>query len=110
MDKKILNADAFSLLCNIREDFTLSERFQEFLSRDNQGIEGLDFMIKDSRLCRRIPADVRAEYEIIRAKTLEDLDVAINSAIKHFQKLLNDDDKKLSIIHHFIQLEYERKK
>ena len=72
--ENILKSTAFSLLCDIRKDFKLSDEFLEFLSRDDQGIDGLDFMIKDSKLCRRIPSNVRIEYEIILANTSEDLD------------------------------------
>ena len=103
--ENILKSTAFSLLCDIRKDFKLSDEFLEFLSRDDQGIDGLDFMIKDSKLCRRIPSDVRAEYEIILANTSEDLDKALESAIKSFQSLLDNDAAKKEIIHKFIQAE-----
>ncbi len=110
MDSKILDVDAYSLLCNVKKDFSLPENLREFLGRDDQGIEGLLFMIKDSKLCRRIPEDVRVEYEIILANTSEDLDKALESAIKNFQALLANDDAKKAIIHHFIQAEYEQSK
>ncbi len=108
IDNKILEVDAYSLLCNVKKDFTLPESLREFLSRDDQGIEGLLFMIKDPKLCRRIPSDVRAAYEIILANTSEDLDKALESAIKSFQSLLDNDAAKKEIIHKFIQAEYEQ--
>ena len=106
--ENILKSTAFSLLCDIRKDFKLSDEFLEFLSRDDQGIDGLDFMIKDSKLCRRIPSNVRIEYEIILANTSEDLDKALEKAIKSFQELLSNNDAKKAIIHRFIQMEYEQ--
>lgn len=108
--ENILKTTAYSLLCDIRKDFKLSDEFLEFLSKDDQGIDGLDFMIKDSKLCRRIPSDVRAEYEIILANTSEDLDHALESAIKSFQSLLDNNAAKKKIIHKFIQTEYEKSK
>ena len=110
MDNKILEVDAYSLLCNVKKDFTLPESLREFLSRDDQGIEGLLFMIKDSKLCRRIPSDVRAAYEIILANTSDDLDKALEKAIKSFQELLSNNNAKQEIIHRFIQMEYEQSK
>ena len=108
--ENILKSTTFSLLCDIRKDFKLSDEFLEFLSRDDQGIEGLLFMIKDSKLCRRIPSDVRAAYEIILANTSDDLDKALEKAIKSFHELLSNNNAKQEIIHRFIQMEYEQSK
>ena len=71
-------------------------------------IYDVTYMIKDPKLCRRIPSDVRAAYEVILANTSEDLDNALEKAIKSFQELLDNDAAKKVIIHKFIQAEYEK--
>lgn len=107
---KVLKVDAYSLLCNVRNDFEIPENLREFLSMDDQGIDGLDFMLKDSKLCRRIPSDVRASYEIIYARISEDLENELENAIKALQSLSSDNKARKEIIHKIIQDTYQKSK
>lgn len=52
----------------------ISEEFREFLEKDEQGIEGLEFMLKDSSLRKRVPDEVITEYERVRRLIMERLE------------------------------------
>lgn len=51
----------------------ISEEFREFLERDEQGIEGLEFMLENPRLSTRVPTEVRIQYECARGIIMERL-------------------------------------
>lgn len=55
------------ILLGLSDKLKLPKELYEFLSMDDQGMEGLEFMLSDSKLSRRIPPEVRKEYEIIYA-------------------------------------------
>ena len=41
----------------------IPKELRDFLELDDQGINGLDFMLSDAKLSRRIPTTVRVQYE-----------------------------------------------
>ncbi len=64
-----MNMDMFSgVFLGIGDDVNIPENLKNFLKIDDQGIEGLEFMLKHPNLSERIPDDVRAEYVAIYSK------------------------------------------
>lgn len=85
--------ESLGLVCNIRAD-ALPENLREFLSIDDQGIEGLEFMLSDSKLYKRIPPDVRITYEVLFGNLSLQLDNEIGKIIKKLNDLLKDNTAK----------------
>lgn len=85
-------------------EIKLTDALREFLGYDNQGIEGLDFMLKDVKLSKRIPKDVRMEYEAIYGN----LSYLLQSRIDEIRKALQElEENPKPVIHSMIQLLYE---
>ncbi len=103
----IFSPHLLGLICEVQKDFTISEKLLEFLNKDNQGIDGIEFMIKNYKLSLRIPPDVRSDYEKIRAQALNDLNEALEKTISELTDLFNDEEAKKQVILHFLQKKYE---
>lgn len=56
-----------------KEKIFIPNELRDFLSKDDQGIDGFIFMLKNPKLSKRIPGDVRAQYEVLRASILTTL-------------------------------------
>ena len=98
------NITALGLILGMRKPIEIPPNLQEFLSRDDQGIEGLEFMLKDSKLSRRIPPNVRAEYETLYCVLSQELDENLKEVEQAIQAARSNPQK---IIHQLIQKSYE---
>lgn len=77
----------------------IPKELRDFLELDDQGINGLDFMLSDAKLSRRIPTTVRVQYEQMYAELIVQLD----SSIEELKKIINEVDKNpKNVIHSFI--------
>lgn len=95
------------IVLEIIQEQGLSTEFKEFLSLDDQGMEGLEFMLKDPKLCRRIPTQVRAEYEILYGNMAQNL----QDRIEEIRKMLDQlEENPKPVIHQAIQKMYEAEK
>lgn len=103
MDSKLFSGTFIAM----EDNFELPEKLKNFLSIDDQGIEGLEFMLKDPKLSKRIPEDVRLEYEIVYAKLSTSIDDNIAKLRAELDKL---EKNPQSIIHNAISYAYSKNK
>lgn len=92
---------------SMRNDYVIPESLKSFLSHDDLGMEGLEFMLKDSKLAKRIPQDVRLEYEILYATINSDIDKQIAKLRKQLDELEKNPKKA---IHEIIEHSYANNK
>lgn len=67
----------------------IPDEFRKFLEMDDQGMEGFEFMLKDTKLSKRIPPEVRFQYEILRTSLVEKIENAISEtyeALEYIRK------------------------
>lgn len=89
-----------------RRDFKLPQELRNFLSEDDQGIEGLDFMLRDSKLFRRVPTEVSHQYHTLYS----DIDIQLEKSIQDLQSALDEiKANPKDVIHIVIQSLYEGK-
>lgn len=89
------------------EDIEIPKELNDFLSKDDQGIEGLDFMIRDSKLYKRIPKEVSIQYHALYAN----MDIMLDEGIKKLRKILDEmESNSKEVIHYMIQEIYEEEK
>ena len=104
MEKKDL---LLGLMVGIRNDIEIPPVLMDFLSNDDQGMEGLEFMLKDPKLCNRIPRNVRYNYEILYHK----IESSLADQISETRKALDEFEKNpKKMIHPLIQSLYEHHK
>ena len=84
------------------DSFELSESLKEFLSRDDQGMSGLEFMLNDPKLTKRIPDNVR--YETLYGLISHEIDISTEKVIEYLSDLKKDPKE---LIHKIIQEIYE---
>lgn len=103
------NITALGFVLGMKKPVELPINLRDFLSLDDQGIEGLEFMLKDEKLSRRIPSDVRLEYERLYFLLSSELDETLDE-VEQAIKYARSNPKE--IIHQLIQnsYEYEQKK
>ena len=95
------------LMLGIAGNDTLPDDLKEFLSRDEQGIEGLEFMLKDPKLFKRIPNQVRLQYEILYGKLSSSIEKDLANAKKAIDEIISN---PTPVIHQMIQMMYEAEK
>ena len=79
------------IILGISKDYLkIPKELREFLKLDDQGIEGLDFMLRDSKLYKRIPDDVRIQYEILFANLRSELEKNIDLIKEHLEEIKKD--------------------
>lgn len=89
------------ILLGINPDvLEIPDEFREFLKKDDQGMEGFEFMLKDYKLSKRIPTEVRIQYEAIRASVLECIEEAIDEMYKSLDEIKENPD---TVINDFIK-------
>lgn len=89
------------------EDIKIPKELNDFLSKDDQGIEGLDFMIRDSKLYKRIPKEVTTQYHALYAN----MHIRLDKAIKELREILDEmESNPKEVIHYVIQEVYEGEK
>lgn len=86
------------------DSFELSESLKEFLSRDDQGMSGLEFMLNDPKLTKRIPDNVRYDYETLYGLISHEIDISTEKVIEYLSDLKKDPKE---LIHKIIQEIYE---
>lgn len=106
MNKALKNWGTFLVMEQLK-DFNFPEELLEFMSKDDQGIEGIEFMLKDKKLCSRIPPTVRAQYEVLNATLQEQIEKACNEAISNIQEVLSNPQSLQQVAHTIIQDMYE---
>lgn len=77
----VLGIDANSL--------EIPKELRDFLELDNQGIQGLDFMLSNPKLSSRIPPDVRIQYEYLYGTInlkLDDIMEKLEEVVNKIQK------------------------
>ncbi|MFR0823495.1 MAG: hypothetical protein ACLU84_05335 [Clostridia bacterium] len=94
------------IIVHVKEMSELPEALQEFLSYDDQGISGLDFMLKDANLAKRIPKNVRVEYEALYGTLSYNLQSEIDKLREALAQL---EENPKPLIHDIIQHLYEEK-
>lgn len=88
-----------------QSDIELSEEFKNFLALDEQGIEGLEFMLQDPKLTRRIPHSVRMEYEILYGQISQSIEEQISIIREELDKI---EKNPKPVIHNIIGDAYNR--
>ena len=79
---------------------------RNFLTNDGMdGIKDLDFMLRDPKLSRRIPKDVRYQYETIYAAISIDLDNNLDDLEQAIKEIRSNPKE---VIHDFIQQSLEK--
>ena len=91
----------------VRKDLEIPPALLEFLLQDDQGIYGLEFMLKDPSLCTKIPDDVRYTYEILYNHLSISLSDEISNAIDFLNKI---EKNPQTYIHSIMQTLYEKHK
>lgn len=91
------------LILGMSVDSTLPEELKEFLSRDDQGIEGLDLMLKDSKLCQRIPSEVRVQYEILYSNLSSSIEEQLTKLQENIDEIMKNPKET---IHQILQMMY----
>lgn len=103
MNQKNIAIAGFVLGMN--KPIEIPERLREFLTTDGMdGINDLDFMISNPKLCRRIPTDVRAQYEVLYCQLSEEIDEICNNLE---QQIADMRSKPKEYIHVLIQQSLE---
>ncbi len=100
--------DILGLLISVsKTKCKISPELMEFLSIDDQGIDGIEFMLKNENLTKRIPENIRQEYELFRVAIAQDLIKNISS----YKKMLAELEKNLEpTINHVAEEIYELSK
>ncbi len=93
------------IFLGLSSTFNLPPELYEFLSRDDQGMEGLEFMLSDPELSKRIPPKVRTEYEMLYASLTRSVSDMITKS-KETLDAIEKDPKK--VIQTIIQNAYEK--
>lgn len=102
MEKDLLSLEG--LMLSVRKDLEIPPVLMNFLSEDDQGMEGLEFMMKDAKLCQRIPREVRYNYEIL----CHSIENSLTDEISNARKALDELEKNpRPMIHSIIQSIYE---
>ena len=98
------NITALGFVLGMKKPVELPTTLRDFLSLDDQGIEGLEFMLKDAKLSRRIPSDVRLEYEKLYFLLSSELDETLDEVEQAIKEARSNPKE---IIHQLIQNSYE---
>lgn len=89
------------LVLGMEKTVELPERLRNFLTMDGMdGINDFNFMLTNSKLCRKIPGDVRTEYEILYAQLSTELDEICYNLEKQLSEIRSNPKE---IIHEMIQ-------
>ena len=91
------------IILGMSKETEIPKELQKFLKKDDQGIEGLLFMIKNHKLSKRIPSDVRTQYEETRAEFINTLEGSLKEILENVEKLMKDDKAKEEFAHTMIQ-------
>ena len=84
----------------------IPNNLRKFLTSDGMdGMKDLEFMLKDSKLSRRIPQNVRYEYETVYASLSIELDERLNDLEKAIKEMRSNPRE---IIHDAIQKSLEQ--
>jgi len=67
--------------------FTLPDELREFLQIDDQGIEGFDFMLKNPELSKRIPVNIRYQYELLYGQLMEVIQASLDRTKEEISKV-----------------------
>lgn len=93
------------VLSIMKENIKIPQELKDFLSKDDQGIDGLDFMLRDAKLYKRIPTKVSHQYHSLYAS----IDVQLSEAIEDLRNALDKlEANPKNLIHDMIQGIYER--
>lgn len=85
----------------------LPPNLRQFLEMDGQGMDGLEFMLSHYELAKRIPKDVRLEYEALYGA----LSIQLEEKIAEWRKTLDAIEKNpRDAIHNAIQTTLEQQK
>lgn len=88
MEEKIFSLS--HLVINLGISKKIPDNLQKFLSLDDQGMEGLEFMMKDPKLSLRIPSEVRAEYEIFSYELMSEIEKNLDVLEKQIAETRNN--------------------
>ena len=95
------------LMFGICEDIEFPTELRDFLDLDDQGIEGFDFMLTNPDLSKKIPRDVRMQYEILYST----ISLELSENIAEMIKLLNEiESNPKETIHELIRSIYVKNK
>lgn len=97
---KIIDDNIVGILMGIKCDsLEIPKELRDFLELDDQGIDGLDFMLTDPNLCSRIPQNVRTQYEQLYGS----ISLELLSYLKKLKNSISEIEKDpKDIIHNFI--------
>ena len=85
MNKNIALA---GIVLGLGEPIELPAELQNFLTMDEMnGIEDFDFMLKNEKLCKKIPSDVRAQYEVLYARLSCELEEICNNLEQSIEEM-----------------------
>lgn len=92
-------ASITNIIIGINKDkIVIPNELRDFLKKDDQGIDGFIFMLKNPKLSKRIPTDVRAQYEVLRASIIENLETSIRETKKVLDKIQKEPDEAINKI------------
>ena len=92
-------ASITNIIIGINKDkIVIPNELRDFLKKDDQGIDGFIFMLKNPKLSKRIPTDVRAQYEVLRASIIENLETSIQETKKVLDKIQKEPDEAINKI------------
>ena len=92
-------ASITNIIIGIHKDkIVIPNELRDFLKKDDQGIDGFIFMLKNPKLSKRIPTDVRAQYEVLRASIIENLETSIRETKKVLDKIQKEPDEAINKI------------
>ena len=101
------NITALGLILGMRKPIEIPEALRDFLSLDDQGMDGLEFMLKSEKHCKRIPPEVRLEYETLYCILSQELEENLKEVEQAIQSVRSNPQQ---IIHQLIQKSYEAEK
>lgn len=102
-----MNTNFVGAYLSIQTDYEIPANLRNFLSLDDQGMKGLEVMLNNPKLAKRIPANVRLEYEALYASISAEIDEQISRIRNHLDELENNPK---SAIHEIIAHSYASNK
>ena len=102
MNKDMKTQFISGIILGINADtLEIPNEFREFLKKDDQGMDGFQFMLKDYKLAKRIPSEVRLQYESLRSLLLEVIEESVAEMRKSLDEIEKNPDDE--VINEFIQ-------
>ena len=81
------NLNIMSINIDMGEIPVLSQAFRDFVAQDEmEGVKDLQLMLKDEKLAKRVPPEIKKEFEEITSTFSSRIEVALTSFIQQLEE------------------------